>query len=55
MKWPKISGETPQEDRKKIIKNFEESNNKNVIILSKVGDTSLDIPVANVILQVCFN
>lgn len=23
--------------------------------MSKVGDTSLDIPVANVIIQVCFN
>ena len=50
---PYINGETPHADRENILKLFKQRSNICPCIgLSKVGDTALDIPEANVIIQV---
>merc|ERR1711991_1181821 len=49
---PYIWGETPEWERSKYLEAFRTSPNCPVIGLSKVGDTALDIPEANVIVQV---
>ena len=50
---PYIYGETPHADRENILKLFKQRSNICPCIgLSKVGDTALDIPEANVIIQV---
>jgi DNA excision repair protein ERCC-3 len=49
---PYIYGQTSQQERSIILSSFRSRSNFNVIGLSKVGDTALDIPEANVIIQV---
>ena len=50
---PYIYGETPEVERNQILNNFKSSSSiVNCIGLSKVGDTALDLPEANVIIQV---
>ena len=50
---PYIYGETPHADRENILKLFKQRSSLCPCIgLSKVGDTALDIPEANVIIQV---
>jgi len=50
---PYIYGETPHADRENILKLFKQRSTLCPCIgLSKVGDTALDIPEANVIIQV---
>lgn len=49
---PYIHGPTPQEERMKILNHFQHNPQLNTILLSKVGDTSIDIPEANVLIQV---
>jgi DNA excision repair protein ERCC-3 len=49
---PFIYGETPELERNQILNNFKSSAIVNCIGLSKVGDTALDLPEANVIIQV---
>lgn len=49
---PYIYGETPEEERRMHLLAFRTSPHFNCIGLSKVGDTALDIPEANVIIQV---
>lgn len=49
---PYISGEVSDKERQGIISHFRDGNEINTIIFSKVGDTSIDIPNANVIIQV---
>ena len=48
---PFLYGGTNEDERQKFIKEFR-SSRLNVIGLSKVGDTALDIPEANVIIQI---
>lgn len=49
---PKIYGEVPQKEREAFIDKFKNTNLCNCIIMSKVGDTSLDIPNASVLIQI---
>jgi len=50
---PFIYGEVSDRERENIIAHFREGDEVNCIIFSRVGDTSIDIPNANVIIQVC--
>lgn len=52
LKRPFIYGPTSQTERMRILKHFQCSKDLNTILLSKVGDTSIDIPEANVLIQV---
>lgn len=49
---PCIYGPTTQVERLRILANFQHNPNLGTILLSKVGDTSIDIPEANVLIQV---
>ena len=49
---PFICGEVSERERLNIIAHFRDGNEINTIIFSRVGDTSIDIPNANVIIQV---
>ncbi|XP_021857805.2 general transcription and DNA repair factor IIH helicase subunit XPB1 [Spinacia oleracea] len=49
---PMIHGGTSHFERTKVIEDFKNSKNGNTIFLSKVGDNSIDIPEANVIIQI---
>lgn len=52
MKIPYISGEVGDKERINIISHFRDGTEINTILFSRVGDTSIDIPNANVIIQV---
>lgn len=49
---PMIYGPTSHHERTKILYAFKTSTNVNTVFLSKVGDNSIDIPEANVIIQI---
>ena len=49
---PYIYGETTEDERKMWLNGFKLKRELNCIGLSKVGDTALDIPEANVIIQI---
>lgn len=49
---PLIYGETPEKERQAILGIFRATNTVQTICISKVGDTSIDLPEANVIIQV---
>lgn len=51
-KKPLIYGETPEKERQAILGLFRSTNIIQTICISKVGDTSIDLPDANVIIQV---
>jgi len=55
LKKPFIVGETPQAERLVILQKFKMSAGGNTIFLSKVGDTSIDIPDVSVVIQVSFH
>lgn len=52
LKRPYIYGPTTQQERLRILQNFQHNPKLGTILLSKVGDTSIDIPEANVLIQV---
>lgn len=52
LRKPMIYGCTSHVERMKILKAFRTSSEVNTIFLSKVGDNSIDIPEANVIIQI---
>lgn len=52
LRIPYIYGETPEQERATVIESFRTHSGCSCIGLSKVGDTALDIPEANVIIQV---
>ncbi|CAN0841230.1 General transcription and DNA repair factor IIH helicase subunit XPB1 [Linum grandiflorum] len=52
LKKPMIYGDTSHAERTKILHLFKTSKDVNTVILSKVGDNSIDIPEANVIIQI---
>lgn len=52
LKKPLIYGETPEKERQAILGLFRSTNTVQTICISKVGDTSIDLPEANVIIQV---
>ena len=47
-----IYGETPQAERLRILENFQHNDMVNTIFLSKIGDTSLDLPEATCLIQI---
>ena len=47
-----IYGETPQHEREKVLANFQFNPQVNTIFLSKIGDTSLDLPEATCLIQI---
>ncbi|KAI7742309.1 hypothetical protein M8C21_018788 [Ambrosia artemisiifolia] len=49
---PMIYGATSHIERTKILEAFKTSKQVNTVFLSKVGDNSIDIPEANVIIQI---
>ncbi|CAD6185872.1 unnamed protein product [Caenorhabditis auriculariae] len=52
MNKPFLYGETSQNERMKILQNFQYNPRVNTIFVSKVADTSFDLPEANVLIQV---
>jgi DNA excision repair protein ERCC-3 len=50
LKIPFICGEVDDKERMSIIAHFRDGIEINTIIFSEVGDTSIDIPNANVII-----
>lgn len=52
MKKAFIFGETPQQERMQILDNFQHNDLVNTIFLSKIGDTSLDLPEATCLIQI---
>ena len=49
---PYIHGATPQIERMRILQNFQHNPFVNTICLSKVGDTSIDLPEATCLIQI---
>lgn len=49
---PFIFGSTPQQERMKILQNFQHNDQINTMFLSKVGDTSIDLPEATCLIQI---
>lgn len=49
---PFIYGSTPQQERMNILQNFQYNEEVNTIFLSKVGDTSIDLPEATCLIQI---
>ncbi|KAI9818353.1 MAG: DNA repair helicase RAD25 [Phylliscum demangeonii] len=47
-----IYGGTPQPERLRILENFQHNPQVNTIFLSKIGDTSLDLPEATCLIQI---
>ncbi|KAK6137403.1 hypothetical protein DH2020_028875 [Rehmannia glutinosa] len=52
LRKPMIYGATSHPERTKILEAFKTSRDVNTVFLSKVGDNSIDIPEANVIIQI---
>ncbi|KAG9440270.1 hypothetical protein H6P81_020435 [Aristolochia fimbriata] len=52
LKKPMIYGATSHNERTRILYAFKHSPDVNTVFLSKVGDNSIDIPEANVIIQI---
>lgn len=52
LRKPMIYGATSHVERTKILHAFKHSTDVNTVFLSKVGDNSIDIPEANVIIQI---
>lgn len=55
LKKPFISGQVGMQERMVILNKFKTSPKLNTIFLSKVGDNAIDIPCANVVIQISFN
>jgi len=49
---PKIDGATHQDERVRILRNFRESDEGDCVLFSQVGDQSIDLPEADVVIQV---
>jgi DNA excision repair protein ERCC-3 len=49
---PYIHGQIPQQERMRILNHFQHNPTVNTIFLSKVGDTSIDLPEATCLIQV---
>lgn len=49
---PVLSGSTSYDDRQKIFSEFKNSNRINCIFISRIGDKAIDLPDANVLIQI---
>lgn len=52
LKKPFIHGQIPQQERMRILNHFQHNPIVNTIFLSKVGDTSIDLPEATCLIQI---
>ena len=50
---PVLQGSTPLDERAKILAAFKTTNKINCIFISSIGDKALDLPDANVLIQIC--
>ncbi|KAH0787449.1 DNA repair helicase rad25 family protein [Histomonas meleagridis] len=48
-----LCGETKNDEREKIFNAFKTSNKYNCIFISRIGDKAIDLPSANVLIQIC--
>ena len=48
-----LSGETSIEEREKVFNAFKTSSKYNCIFISGIGDKAIDLPSANVLIQIC--
>jgi len=55
LKVPFINGDVSHSERMGILNYFQQTNQVNCIVISRVGDTSFDLPAANVIIQISFH
>jgi DNA excision repair protein ERCC-3 len=51
LKRPKICGKVPPEERAEILRHFRSSKGGDCVLFSKVGDQSIDLPEADVVIQ----
>eukprot|EP01126_Amoeba_proteus_P042285 TRINITY_DN4592_c0_g1_i4.p1 TRINITY_DN4592_c0_g1~~TRINITY_DN4592_c0_g1_i4.p1 ORF type:complete len:976 (+),score=215.75 TRINITY_DN4592_c0_g1_i4:1181-4108(+) len=51
LKRPKIEGNTPESDRQAILQNFRKKKGGDCVLFSTVGDQSIDLPEADVVIQ----
>jgi len=49
---PFINGDTSDKERRDVLENFQHNEMINTIFLSKIGDTSLDLPEATCLIQI---
>ncbi len=52
LRKPYIFGETGQRERELVLQNFQQNDAVSTIMLSKIGDTSLDLPEATCLIQI---
>jgi DNA excision repair protein ERCC-3 len=52
LKKPFLFGDTSQAERLKILQNFQYNPKVSTMFVSKVADTSFDLPEANVLIQI---
>lgn len=52
LKKPYIFGDTGQRERELVLQNFQQNDAVSTIFLSKIGDTSLDLPEATCLIQI---
>lgn len=52
MTKPYIYGGTPQKERENVLQNFQQNESVRTVLLSKIGDTSLDLPEATCLIQI---
>ena len=50
--YPVLDGSTAESQRKRVLAEFRQSTTQNIVFLSKIGDTSIDLPEATVLIQV---
>ena len=50
--YPVLDGSTAESQRKRVLAEFRQNTERNVVFLSKIGDTSIDLPEATVLIQV---
>ena len=50
--YPMIFGGSSQEERLRCINTFKLSSTSEVLLISKIGDTSIDLPECNVVMQI---
>ena len=51
-KKPILQGKTTSKTRKDVLTKFRQTQDCNIVFLSKIGDTSIDLPEATVLIQI---
>ena len=51
-KKPILQGKTSSKTRKDVLTKFRQTRDCNIVFLSKIGDTSIDLPEATVLIQI---